>query len=167
MNIVADPPFRTLPELVHAHALARPQQRALVQGDESIDYAGLDALMDRVAAALQRDGCRPGDAIAICAHSSPRYAAVFLGALRAGVAVAPLAPSVTTEQFASMLRDSAARLLFADEAAAPLLAGQAAPPRTVALDPSLAAEPLDDWLAPQGSRPAPVTLQPEWPFNII
>ena len=92
----------------------------------AIDYAGLDALMDRVAAALQRDGCQPGDAIAICAHGSPRYAAVFLGALRAGVAVAPLAPSVTAEQFASMLRDSAARLLFADDAAAPLLAGQAA-----------------------------------------
>ena len=66
-----------------------------MQGDERIDYGALDALMDRVAAALQRDGVRPGDSIAICAHSAPRYAAVFLGALRAGVAVAPLAPSVT------------------------------------------------------------------------
>ena len=167
MNIVADLPFRALPELVHEHALARPRQRALVQGDESIDYAGLDALMDRVAAALQRDGCRPGDAIAICAHSSPRYAAVFLGALRAGVAVAPLAPSVTTEQFASMLRDSAARLLFADDAAAALLDAQAPATRIISLNPRLAAEPLDGWLAPEGSRPTPVTLQPEWPFNII
>ena len=122
MNANADPAFRRIPELIHEHALARPHQRALVQGDEAIDYAGLDALMDRVAAALQRDGCRPGDAIAICAHSSPQYAAVYLGALRAGVAVAPLAPSVTAEQFASMLRDSQARLLFADDAAAPLMA---------------------------------------------
>ena len=65
MNANADPAFRRIPELIHEHALARPHQRALVQGDEAIDYAGLDALMDRVAAALQRDGCRPGDAIAI------------------------------------------------------------------------------------------------------
>ena len=77
----ADPEFRAVPDLVHEHATARPRQAALVQGDESIDYGTLDALMDRVAAALQRDGVRPGDAIAICAHSSPRYAAVFLGAL--------------------------------------------------------------------------------------
>ena len=40
----------------------------------------------RVAAALQRDGVRPGDAIGICAASSVRYAALYLGALRAGFA---------------------------------------------------------------------------------
>ncbi len=91
----ADPAFRTLPDLVREHAAARPAQPALVQGDSVISYGELDALMDRVAAALQRDGLRPGDAIAACAHSGPHYAAVFLGALRAGVVVAPLAPSVT------------------------------------------------------------------------
>ena len=167
MNANADPAFRRIPELIHEHALARPHQRALVQGDEAIDYAGLDALMDRVAAALQRDGCRPGDAIAICAHSSPQYAAVYLGALRAGVAVAPLAPSVTAEQFASMLRDSQARLLFADDAAAPLMAEPSAAPRTIALNNTLNAQALDTWLSGPGSRPSAVQLQPEWPFNII
>jgi long-chain acyl-CoA synthetase len=161
----ADPEFRAVPDLVHEHATARPRQAALVQGDECIDYGTLDALMDRVAAALQRDGVRPGDAIAICAHSSPRYAAVFLGALRAGVAVAPLAPSVTAEQFASMLRDSQAKLLFADAAAQPLLAGADA--RTIALDASIDGTALDTWLAPLGARPTPVALQPKWPFNII
>jgi long-chain acyl-CoA synthetase len=114
---------------------------------------------------LQRDGVRPGDAIAICAHSSPRYAAVFLGALRAGVAVAPLAPSVTAEQFASMLRDSQAKLLFADAAAQPLLQG--VDTRTIALDTSIDGSALDAWLAPTGAQPAPVQLQPAWPFNII
>jgi len=164
-SIAADPAFRALPDLIREHAQARPSQAALVQGAERIDYAALDALMDRVAAALQRDGLRPGDAIAICAHSAPRYAAVFLGALRAGVAVAPLAPSVTAEQFASMLQDSQARLLFADAAAQPLLQGVGQ--RTIALNDTLAATALDDWLAPPGARPAPLQIQPEWPFNII
>ncbi len=166
-SLPPDPPFRSIPALVHEHATARPRQPALVQGEQSVDYATLDALMDRVAVALQRDGCRPGDAIAICAHSSPSYGIVFLGALRAGVAVAPLAPSVTAEQFDSMLRDSQAKLLFADAAAAPLLAGAASVPRTIALNASLAAEALDDWLAPAGSLPSAVALQPDWPFNII
>jgi long-chain acyl-CoA synthetase len=161
----ADPSLRTIPDLVREHATARPHQAALVQGDERIDYGALDALMDRVAAALQRDGVRPGDSIAICAHSAPRYAAVFLGALRAGVAVAPLAPSVTPEQFTSMLADAQAKLLFADAAAMPLLQGVGL--RTVALNATLPGTPLEDWLAAPGTRPAPVALQPEWPFNII
>jgi acyl-CoA synthetase (AMP-forming)/AMP-acid ligase II len=161
----ADPPFRAIPELIREHAMARPRQPALVQGEECIDYAALDALMDRVAVALQRDGVRQGDSIAICAHSAPRYAAVFLGALRAGVAVAPLAPSVTAEQFESMLGDAQARLLFADAAAWPLLQGVTL--RTIALDATLPGTALDDWLAAPGRQPAPLDLRPEWPFNII
>ncbi|HEY8711082.1 MAG TPA: class I adenylate-forming enzyme family protein, partial [Burkholderiaceae bacterium] len=93
----ADPAFQTLSDLIRQHARERPAQPAVVQGDVQLSYAALDALMDRVGASLQRDGLKPGDAIAICAQSSPRYAAVFLGALRAGIAVAPLAPSVTPE----------------------------------------------------------------------
>ncbi|HYN59889.1 MAG TPA: class I adenylate-forming enzyme family protein [Rubrivivax sp.] len=162
-----DPAFRAIPDLIREHAAARPRQAALVQGDERLDYGQLDALMDRVAAALQHDGLQPGDSIALCAHSSPRYAAVFLGALRAGVAVAPLAPSVTAAQFASMLRDAQARLLFADDAAAPLLAKDAGAPRTIALASTLPGAALADWLAAPGSTPAGVALQPEWPFNII
>ena len=165
MSAPADPGFRALPDLVREHAAARPRHPALVQGADCIDYGELDALMDRVAAALQRDGVRPGDTVAICAHSSPRYAAVFLGALRAGVAVAPLAPSVTAAQFSSMLDDAQAKLLFADAAAAPLLPGVAQ--RTLALNASLPGTPLEDWLAPPGTQPAPLTIEPEWPFNII
>jgi long-chain acyl-CoA synthetase len=159
--------FRAIPDLIREHAAAQPQHTALACGDERLDYAALDTLMDRVAAALQRDGCKPGDAIAICAHSSTRYAAVFLGALRAGVAVAPIAPSVTAEQFAAMVRDAQAKRLFADDAAAALLpALQGATPLTP-LDSSLPGATLPDWLAPAGTKPAPVTLQPQWPFNII
>ncbi|MGL6108897.1 MAG: class I adenylate-forming enzyme family protein [Rubrivivax sp.] len=169
MNITAtpDPAFRAIADLVREHAAARPRQPALVQADECIDYGQLDALMDRVAASLQRDGIQPGATIAVCAHSSPRYAAVFLGALRAGVAVAPLAPSVTAEQFASMLSDSGAKLLFADDAAAPLLAGTHSTLHTVALDPALPGESLEHWLVPPGATPKAVQPQPEWPFNII
>ena len=163
--LFTDPDFRTVPELIREHAAARPRHTALAQGAQRLDYGELDALMDRVAAALQRDGLRPGDAIAICAHSAPLCAAVFLGALRAGVAVAPLAPSVTPAQFAAMLRDAQARLLFADDAATPLRAGVEL--RTIALGPTADAQALHDWLAAPGARPAPVAIQPDLPFNII
>ena len=162
-----DAPFQTIAALVHRHALARPAQPALVQGDVQLSYAALDALMDRIAASLQRDGARPGDAIAICAQSSPRYAAVFLGSLRAGLAVAPLAPSVTPESFAAMRGDAQARWLFADAAALDPLAGAADAQHMVSLDGVAPGQPFDAWLMPDGARPAPVDVPPEAPFNII
>ena len=86
--VTSPPGFRAIPDLIREHALAAPTRRALVEctGDDhrTMNYATLDALMDRVAATLQRDGLQSGDAIAICSTSSIDYAAVFLGALRAG-----------------------------------------------------------------------------------
>ena len=164
------PPFRLIAELVREHAARRPQSPALLQDERRLNYAELDALMDRVAAALQRDGVAPCDSIAICAQASIEYAAVFLGALRAGVAVAPLAPGSTPEQLAAMLADAGARHLFVDASTADAFGGTALPAEVqrLSLDGTAAAgRPLADWLAPPGARPAPVDVQPEWPFNII
>ena len=87
--------FGDIAHLVHLHARERPDHAALIEGERRWSYGELDAIMDRVAAALQREGVSAGEAIAICAATSIEYAAVFLGALRAGVAIAPLAPSST------------------------------------------------------------------------
>ena len=45
-------PFGTLPALIRAHAVERPHHPALVQDERTLDYAALDAAMDRVAARL-------------------------------------------------------------------------------------------------------------------
>ncbi len=175
--------FADLPALIRNHAAAAPDRLALravaaadaqplastpVVAPAGLTYAALDALMDRVAAALQRDGLQAGDAIALCAAPSVGYAAVFLGALRAGVVVAPLAPGSTPDSFARMLVDADAKRLFTDAAASDTVgeAGKGRVPR-LSLDASGAGQSLDQWLTPPGSRPAPVTIEPAWPFNII
>jgi len=124
--------------------------------------------MDRIASAIQRDGLENGDTIVICATSSVNYAAVFLGALRAGVAVAPLAPGSTPESLARMQRDAEAKLVFADESTQDAIGAADANgiPR-IALDGSDAGQAFDDWLAPEGSSPVRVTPEPSSPFNII
>nr|WP_233575631.1 class I adenylate-forming enzyme family protein [Noviherbaspirillum saxi] len=146
-----------------------PTKPALVQDGTTLTYAELDALMDRIAASLQRDGIGPRDTIAICAGTSIPYAAVFLGSLRAGVAVAPLAPSSSADSLVTMAKDADARLLFLDQAVAeqlaPVRAILAAP--VIALDGSKAGQAFENWLAPPGSKPQPVDIAPEWPFNII
>ncbi|HLS86115.1 MAG TPA: class I adenylate-forming enzyme family protein [Burkholderiales bacterium] len=138
-------PFATLPDLVRLHAGQRPRHRALVQDERVLDYEALDRLVDRIAASLQRDGVRPREAVAICAAMSIEYAAMFVGILRAGACVAPLSPSATAGQLEAMVKDSGARILFRDAD----LQG------------------LERWLVAEGTKPAPVEIEPDWPFNII
>ena len=59
------------------------------------------AQMSAARRVIEKSGVSPRDVIAICAYSSIEYVAAFLGALRAGVAVAPLAPSSTPTDFAA------------------------------------------------------------------
>ncbi len=168
MTVSIDSEFGNITDLIHQHARQSPQRRALVQGERSIDYATLDALMDRTACALQRDGVKPGQAIAICADMSIEYAAVFLGALRAGVAVAPLAPGSGAASLQRMAQDAQARLLFTDAHGAEALGPRAADaPARIALDGSDAGRALDHWLAAAEQKPLDVEVRPEWPFNII
>ena len=156
-------------ELIRAQAQAAPDRPAIVTESATIDRAALDALMDRVAAALQRDGVVPGDSIAVAATSSIEVAAVYLGAVRAGAAVAPLQPQVSPDSLAAMIEDTGARHLFVDTAAARRLDAAARPPAAarIALDGGSAGQPFADWLAPPGLAPRPVDVDPLGPFNII
>ena len=159
--------FGLIADLICLHARQAPERLALIDDARQLSYGELDSLMDRVAASLQHGGLQAGDAIAICAASSVNYAAVFLGALRAGVAVAPLAPGATPASLARMIEDAGAMLLFADAAAAELIAPDPDGIPRITLDGSTAGRDLEHWLVAPGSRPQPVTPQPGWPFNII
>ncbi|MEO8524585.1 MAG: class I adenylate-forming enzyme family protein [Caldimonas sp.] len=172
MDPIANPfdhDFGLVADLIRDHARRDPGHAALVDEQRTISYGELDALMDRIAAALQRDGVLPREAIAICAAASVSYAAVFLGALRAGVVVAPLAPGETAKSLAGMLSDSGAKLLFVDASTAESFdrATASSVPR-IALDGNFdAGRALESWLAPAGAAPRPVSPGPDWAFNII
>jgi len=155
--------------LIRAHAHLRPGKAAMIQDDRRISYAELDALMDRIAAALQRDGVRPGEAIAICAATSIEYGAVFMSGSRVGVGIAPLAPSSTPQSLMTMIEGCGAKLVFLDEASARALEPlrRSGGPKWITLDGSEPGLPFLRWLAPVGAKPTPVTLDPKHPFNII
>lgn len=149
--------FATLSDLLRAHGRERPEKPAIVERGKAIDFRGLDSRMDRVAAALRREGIEPGDAVAIIGPNSTGVALAFLGALRAGCVPVPLAPSATVEQLAAMIADCAAPLVFHDAAHAELPVRV----RKVAL------EAIDEWMAPQGVLSEARAVRPEDPFNII
>jgi acyl-CoA synthetase (AMP-forming)/AMP-acid ligase II len=165
--------FATLPDLIHAHALERGDRTAVADAQDSIDYRTLDAMMNRVAASLQRDGVAPGTAVAIVAAPTTDYAAVFLGAVRAGCVATPIAPSATPAAIAAMIADSGAPIVFLDAENARALEGQQLVARVVLLPrvggvPAYAGEhSFETWLAPAEAKPTPVAIAPEDPFNII
>ncbi len=161
-------PFGTLSDFIQIHGDERPEKTALVCNDVVLTYAELNAAMDRFAAALQNEGLKPRDSISICAVNSANYAVAFLGALRAGVTVAPLAPSSTADDLIGMIGDSGARLLFTDAASFSQLEDRLSglPVRTIHLD-RTDETGFDAFLAPKGSKPNPVEIAPDQPFNII
>jgi len=167
----ADPTFDTLAQCIRRHARQMPRQAALVHGAAVLDYASLDALMDRVTVGLQRDGLGPGDTIAICATMSALYIAIFLGALRAGVAVTPLAPGSGAAGLGRMLRDAQAGMVFVDAAGdaalGPMEVGAA--PRMMLETATVQQQTpqLLAWLGAPGAVPRDVAIAPDDPFNII
>ena len=162
--------FVSLPDRIRAVAHARPLHRALIQEDRVVTFAALDSRIDRIAAALQAGGVRPQDVVAICSANSIAYVEVFCGALRAGVAVAPLPPSAHPESLARMIADCGAKALFVDAASAEHLAPARAQvnARVVTLDGSGGEDDLEAVLARAAARALePVAIAPEWTFNII
>ncbi len=185
-------PIATVAQAIRAHAASRPGQPALRHGDVCLDYRQLDAAMDRVAAALQRDGARPGAVVSICALNSVPYAVAYLGAIRAGLTVAPLPASSSPAALAAMLADCRPGHLFLDAAGHAVVAqmdvagaaaahagvpdatarppGQADGPPTpcrVALDAQAPYPRLEAWQAPAGSVATTPDVDPALAFNII
>lgn len=163
LPLTTDSPFCSLSDLVRAHAAQRPQAPALADGQVRWTYAELDDVADRIAALLQQQGTRPGDAVAVCAANGVPAAAVFVGVLRMGAVVVPLPSSLDATTFGAMLRDSGATLLWADATGRALAAAAAWAQPVIGIDdtPALLASlgghrPPAAWVAP-----------PEAPFNII
>ncbi len=167
MNELLERDLGDIADLIHRQAQRAPDHPALTDGMHTLSFAELDTWMDRVAAGLQRDGIAPQQVVALCGATSVAYAAVFLGALRAGVVVAPLSSAVTPATLTRLLHDADARLLFTDASAAELVDATGNPLPSIALDASPVGPSLEAWLPPPGTRPQPVTPEPAWPFNLI
>ncbi len=160
--------FATLSDLVRAHAAERPADPAVADPDGRISWGDFDALVDRIASRMQREGVGRGAAIALAGLSSINHVASLIATLRVGAIAALITSTATGEQMAAMIIDSGARHLFLDAGAAEILTGQSyGRPSQIAMDDSDAGEALSGWMAPIGSSPSPVEIRPGDGFNII
>jgi long-chain acyl-CoA synthetase len=106
--------------LLRRAAEAGGDEVALVAGPRRISWAELDALVDDAARGLAARGLAaggpggPGDRVAMLAANSPEFVVVYLGALRAGLVVAPLNTAAPAPEVTAALVETGARLLVAD-----------------------------------------------------
>ena len=162
-------PFGDYAAMLAAWASHHPDAPALSDDYRTISWAEMDAAVNRIAAALQRDGLAHGQAVAIVGTTTINYALAYFAAIRAGGCAAPLTTSATPAQLAAMMADSGAMHLFIDAAKADELAGHPLPDlKRVMLDGAKDGAPgMDEWMAPAGTLPGHRAPAPADPFNII
>jgi len=86
-----------------------------------LTYGELQKQSCRVANMLRRLGVRREERVAMIMLDTVDFPAVFLGAMRAGVVPVPLNTLLTSDQYAYVLADCRARVLFVSEALLPVV----------------------------------------------
>src|SRR3982075_3835477 len=86
-----------------------------------LTYGGLQQQSRRVAHLLPRLGARREERVAMIMLDTIDFPAVFLGAIRAGIVPVPLNTLLTSDQYAYVLADCRARVLFISEALLPVV----------------------------------------------
>lgn len=166
---IVEADFIPYSDILRAHAARRGEAIALADEERRVTWAEMDALLDRIATAMQRDGVAANEPVAMVGVNSVPYALTFLGAIRAGAVAAPLTTSASAESLVAMLSDSGSRLLFWDRDSAAKLAGYDLPAgvKVIAWEDGAPGVPFEQWMAPEGSTPEPRMPEPSDPFNII
>ena len=116
-------------------AAGRGDRVAFVEEGRATTYAELADRTSRCATAIRVLGVMPEQRVMLCLHDTADFAAIFFGAIRAGAVAVPVNTLLTTEDYAFMLSDSRARLLFVSDAlvdkVAPALSRMTKPPKVV------------------------------------
>jgi fatty-acyl-CoA synthase len=164
------PPPDSLPALLQAHAVARPQAPAISGHDPggnettALSFGTLARKADELAQTLASHwGVRPGDRVAWLGLNHPTQIVLLFSLARLGALLVPLNHRLAPAEWAAVLGDCAPRCLVHDpvfaEAARDLCAVPGAPL-------CLARDGLDTFAGPH-DLPAPSTDMAGWPVLLV
>ena len=117
----------TFDEFITHWAKTRPDRVAMREEDRVMSYGELEERTARVASALLAAGLRKGDRIAWIGKNSDLYFTLFFGAARAGVVMAPIGWRLAPTEWAFIVGDTRAKIVFTGpgfDTAAEQLAGK-------------------------------------------
>lgn len=99
----------------------RAEKLAFTDTVSELTYGKLQRQSRRVANMLRRLGVRREERVAMIMLDTVDFPCVFLGAIRAGIVPVPLNTLLTSDQYAYVLADCRARVLFVSEALLPVV----------------------------------------------
>ncbi|MER5354595.1 amino acid adenylation domain-containing protein [Kitasatospora sp. NPDC002551] len=105
----------TVHGLVRERAARDPRALAVLTDGEALDYGGLDARSDRLAAVLRGLGTGPERIVPVCLERGTDLVTAWLAVLKAGGAFLPLDPAHPHRRLAGLVADCGARLVVAGE----------------------------------------------------
>ncbi|WKB55697.1 non-ribosomal peptide synthetase [Eleftheria terrae] len=104
----------SLPSLVEAHAVARPDAPAVVHGERQLSYAQLNAQANQLAHGLVQRGVRPGARVAVLLERSIEMVVAQLAVLKAGAAFVTLDRHAPQARQRYIVQDCGAQLLLCE-----------------------------------------------------
>ncbi|SDZ66206.1 non-ribosomal peptide synthetase [Pseudomonas sp. NFIX28] len=110
------PSERCVHELIQVQAVATPDARAVLFGEQALSYQELNARANRLAHKLIEAGVGPEVRVGVALQRSPEMVVALLAVLKAGGAYVPLDPDYPQDRLAHMLRDSQAQILLTESA---------------------------------------------------
>jgi acyl-CoA synthetase (AMP-forming)/AMP-acid ligase II len=108
--VASDAPPRTAADLLRRVAADHPDREAYVHGEKRVTYAWLDRAADGFAATLIDRGVAPGDVVCLVLPSSMKFAACYLGALRAGAVTSAINLRLGPGEKASVIERTSPRV---------------------------------------------------------
>src|SRR4030081_3611834 len=99
----------------------RAEKLAFTDTISELTYGDLQKQSCRLANLLRRLGVRREERVAMIMLDTTDFPSVFLGAIRAGIVPVPLNTLLTSDQYAYVLADCRARVLFVSEALLPVV----------------------------------------------
>src|SRR5271154_7203393 len=99
---------------IRQHAHDRPEATALLQGDRTRTWSGLDRRVNQVARALQRLGVGADDVVAVALRNSIEFLELIGGAGRIGATVMPVSFRNMRAEVDYLVGDARAAAVFAE-----------------------------------------------------
>jgi acyl-CoA synthetase (AMP-forming)/AMP-acid ligase II len=136
--------IRTVPDIIRHWSAVAPQRVVLVEGPRQMTYRELDDRSSQLARALLAAGAGPGSHIGYLGKNSASFFEVWLGATKAGSAIAPFNWRSSPAELAELIDDAQPPVVFVGDEFRERLTEVSGRTRSS----FLIVSDLDSWLAP-------------------
>jgi acyl-CoA synthetase (AMP-forming)/AMP-acid ligase II len=105
--------IRSMPDMARVRSAETPDKAALIDGDRIVTYAQLNERSNRVANTLISAGIQPSSHIGYLGKNSAAFFEIWVGANKAGCALAPLNWRSAPPEIAEVVKDANVPVIFA------------------------------------------------------